>query len=376
MINRRTFGALLAGAVAAPRSAWSQSVTAKTVYYASVGPELTPLRRRRCRRGVAEARHGHAARQYPICLAASLEALSLRGVERAAGPASPATSTWPTRSAIDPASGALQPHGEPQTLPSRPIHTSVDATGEYLLTAYNDPSNVTVHRIKGDGTLGEAVSQPGKLDAGIYGHQVLTTPGNRTAILVARGNNAGRRQARGSGRAQGLRLQERRADEPRLGRARQRARLRAAPSRFSSDAAVGLCLDRAAEQALRLPAASGRHARPRPDLRQGHPGRPRQRQAGAGRRPDPRASERPLRLSHQPQPGRGRFRRQEDVQRRREQRRGVRDRPADRRAGADPDHRRPWHPPAQLRHRSEPDACWSPPASGRCRCATATRSSS
>jgi len=41
MINRRTFAALLAGTVAAPKSAWSQSVTAKSVYYAGVGPDLT-----------------------------------------------------------------------------------------------------------------------------------------------------------------------------------------------------------------------------------------------------------------------------------------------------------------------------------------------
>ena len=40
MINRRTFTALLAGTVAAPKSSWSQPVTGKTVYYASVGPEL------------------------------------------------------------------------------------------------------------------------------------------------------------------------------------------------------------------------------------------------------------------------------------------------------------------------------------------------
>ena len=38
MINRRTFGALLAGAAAAPKYAWSQQVTGKTVFYASVGP--------------------------------------------------------------------------------------------------------------------------------------------------------------------------------------------------------------------------------------------------------------------------------------------------------------------------------------------------
>ena len=41
MINRRTFAALLAGTVAAPKRAWSEPVTAKTVFYTSVGPELT-----------------------------------------------------------------------------------------------------------------------------------------------------------------------------------------------------------------------------------------------------------------------------------------------------------------------------------------------
>src|SRR4051794_19984789 len=41
MINRRTFAALLAGTVATPKRAWSEPVTAKTVFYTSVGPELT-----------------------------------------------------------------------------------------------------------------------------------------------------------------------------------------------------------------------------------------------------------------------------------------------------------------------------------------------
>ena len=44
MINRRRFGALLAGAAAipiAPKSARSQQVTGKPVYYSGVGPELT-----------------------------------------------------------------------------------------------------------------------------------------------------------------------------------------------------------------------------------------------------------------------------------------------------------------------------------------------
>jgi 6-phosphogluconolactonase (cycloisomerase 2 family) len=90
---------------------------------------------------------------------------------------------------IDPASGALAPHGQPRALPSRPIHASTDASGDYLLTAYNAPSNVTVHRIGRDGSIGDEVAQPSKPDAGIYAHQVRTTPGNRTAILVTRGNN-------------------------------------------------------------------------------------------------------------------------------------------------------------------------------------------
>jgi 6-phosphogluconolactonase len=91
---------------------------------------------------------------------------------------------------VDPASGALEPHGAPRVLPSRPIHASVEASGDYLLTAYNSPSNVTVHRIARDGSIGELVRQPEALDTGIYGHQVRTTPSNRTAILVTRGNNA------------------------------------------------------------------------------------------------------------------------------------------------------------------------------------------
>ena len=88
---------------------------------------------------------------------------------------------------IEPA-GALKPHGEPTPLPSRPIHCCIDATGEYLLTAFNFPSGITVHRIKADGSIGERIDQK-QLDVGIFAHQLLTTPGNKTAILVTRGNH-------------------------------------------------------------------------------------------------------------------------------------------------------------------------------------------
>jgi 6-phosphogluconolactonase len=189
MINRRTFSALLAGAVAAPKSAWSQSVTAKPVYYAGVGPELALYDI-----DVADAA---LQKRGTVTLPANIQYVwphpskrFLYVVSSSGGPGVAGDKHLANAFRIDPASGTLQPHGEPQALPSRPIHTSVDASGEYLLTAYNDPSNVTVHRIKGDGTLGDLVSQPGKPEAGIYAHQIRTTPGNQTAILVTRGNNA------------------------------------------------------------------------------------------------------------------------------------------------------------------------------------------
>jgi 6-phosphogluconolactonase len=188
MLDRRTFSALLAGAVTAPRVAWSQTVIGKTVYYASVGPELN----------VYDVDIGEAAlsKRAAVTLPANIQYAWPHPSKRYfyvvssnGGPGLPGTTHVANAFRID-ASGALVPHGEPRSLPSRPIHCSVDRAGEYLLTAYNAPSNATVHRLNGDGTLGDPVQQREKLDAGIYAHQILTTPGNRTAILVTRGNNA------------------------------------------------------------------------------------------------------------------------------------------------------------------------------------------
>jgi 3-carboxymuconate cyclase len=107
--------------------------------------------------------------------------ISLRGVERRRARTIPGTKHVATAFRIDPASGALTPHGSTAPLPSRPVHCSVDRSGEYLLTAYNYPSSITVQRIKPDGTLGDPVAPREKPDVGIFAHQVLTTPGNRTA---------------------------------------------------------------------------------------------------------------------------------------------------------------------------------------------------
>jgi 6-phosphogluconolactonase len=89
---------------------------------------------------------------------------------------------------IDSASGALHPHGQPASLPARPIHLSVDPAGTHVLVAYNDPSGVTVHRINPDGTVASEVKLPAGLNVGIYAHQVRVDPSSKMAILVTRGN--------------------------------------------------------------------------------------------------------------------------------------------------------------------------------------------
>jgi len=161
----------------------------KTVYYASIGPELTlydidvdgaALIKRSAVTLPANIQYvwPHPSRRY-------LYAVSSNGGPQITGDTHRANALT-----IDQATGALQLHGAPAVLPSRPIHCSVDASGAYLLTAYNNPSNVTVHRLNADGTIGASVMQPEKLDAGIYAHQILAAPSNDTVLLVTRGNDA------------------------------------------------------------------------------------------------------------------------------------------------------------------------------------------
>lgn len=88
------------------------------------------------------------------------------------------------------ADGSLTLHGEGQPLPSRPIHHCVDRSGHYALTAFNNPSEITVHHINSDGTIGARVEQVVQVDVGIYAHQVVVSPSNQRVIFPARGNDA------------------------------------------------------------------------------------------------------------------------------------------------------------------------------------------
>src|SRR5262245_35214035 len=192
MIDRRKFTTLLAGSVAAPilpSGASSAQSAAGTVLYSSVGGELTLYS--------MDVDNAALTKQGTVTVPANIQyawrhptKAFFYVVSSGGGPGVPSNINFAHAFRIDRASGALAQHGEPQNLPSRPIHTSVDMAGEFLLTAYNDPSSLTVHRINADGTVGERVNQPQPLDTGKYAHQIRTTPDNQQVIMVTRGNNA------------------------------------------------------------------------------------------------------------------------------------------------------------------------------------------
>ena len=192
MVDRRTFNTLLAAAIAAPAASFGQTMARQNVFYSAIGPELTLYSVDA--EGAALSKQGtvstpanvqyawpHPSKRY-------LYVVSSNGGPTA-GDVSGSTHVA-NAFAIDPATGALTPHGDAIKLASRPIHTSVDLSGQFLLIAYNNPSNLTVHRIKADGTIGERVEQPSKLDTGIFAHQIRITPDNKHVILITRGNNA------------------------------------------------------------------------------------------------------------------------------------------------------------------------------------------
>src|SRR4029453_9556226 len=132
MINRRTFTTLLAGtagAVAAPRFACAQAAMPTTVFYASVGPELSLFD--------IDLPEAALKKRGSVTLPANIQYAWLHPsklyfyvVSSNGGPGTiPGDKHVASAFRVEPASGALTPHGEPQSLPSRPIHCSVDGSG-------------------------------------------------------------------------------------------------------------------------------------------------------------------------------------------------------------------------------------------------------
>src|SRR6266513_1565454 len=189
MVSRRTFLSLVAGSMAAPGFASAQPASHKVALYANVGADLTHydvdiaganLTKRETVTLPAAVQYAwpHASRRY----------LYVASSSSAPGYGAQGTEHHVTAFAIDPATGALTPHGAPIRLPTRPIHISTDIPSDYILVAFNNPSAVRVYRVNPDFTPGEEVKQPGPIDSGIFAHQVRVTPDNRLAILVTRGN--------------------------------------------------------------------------------------------------------------------------------------------------------------------------------------------
>ena len=85
--------------------------------------------------------------------------------------------------------GSLSPHGETLTVASRPVHISTDRDSRHVLIAYHAPSGIGVHRIRDDGTIGDAVAQEPH-EYGKTVHQVLATPENDRIVVPVRGSDA------------------------------------------------------------------------------------------------------------------------------------------------------------------------------------------
>jgi 6-phosphogluconolactonase len=202
MLDRRKFCGVAAGALVAPQLAWgqekeksqamSQRMTAgPTFFYVSLGPVLK-LYRIDADAATLSAQGAATVPEkiqyaWPHPSAPFLYVASSNGGSALAGVKGSAHYLSALR--IDKASGELQPHGASVALHARPIHVTVDHTGAFALAAYNNPSSVSVHRIKADGTIGEEVAQAASLDCGIFAHQIRVTPDNTGAILVCRGND-------------------------------------------------------------------------------------------------------------------------------------------------------------------------------------------
>ncbi|AZG08275.1 3-carboxymuconate cyclase [Pigmentiphaga sp. H8] len=87
--------------------------------------------------------------------------------------------------------GGLCQLGETRNLAARAVHLCVDPEGKFVINAHNFPRSwVTVHRIRPDGSLGEAVEQDEQTDFGSYPHQVMAFPDASAALVVDRGNHA------------------------------------------------------------------------------------------------------------------------------------------------------------------------------------------
>lgn len=80
--------------------------------------------------------------------------------------------------------GRLESEGQIVSLENRPLHITLDREERHLLLAYNDPPDVTVHRLAADGAIGPRMAQDA-LPLGTTVHQVELSPDGTTAFVPA-----------------------------------------------------------------------------------------------------------------------------------------------------------------------------------------------
>jgi 6-phosphogluconolactonase len=93
--------------------------------------------------------------------------------------------------AIDAATGALTPLGEP-IVPAdgRVIHLSVDAEGRHLVLAHPLVHRLSVLALRGDGSIAAPVTQAEDMDTGFFAHQAKLDPDGRGLVACAMGADA------------------------------------------------------------------------------------------------------------------------------------------------------------------------------------------
>lgn len=92
---------------------------------------------------------------------------------------------------IDPATGALTPHGAPLVPPlGRIIHLSVDPAGRQLVLAHNRAAQLSSVRLAADGSLAGFVDQAAPAQTGFFTHQALLDPSGTALIACGLGADA------------------------------------------------------------------------------------------------------------------------------------------------------------------------------------------
>jgi hypothetical protein len=229
MVNRRTFLSLVAGSMAVPGFASAQPSSRKVVLYANVGADLThydvdvggaELIKRETVSLPAAVQYAwpHASRRYLYVATSS----------SAPGYGTQGTDHHVTALAIDPSTGALTPHGTPIRLPTRPdphLHGYPLAVHPGRLQQPQFGARLP-HKPRLHARRGSEAARPDRRrhlcpsGAGDP-RQPAGDPGNPRQR--SHPDKAGR-----SGRAEGLRLQGRRAEQRSVDRPEWRKRVRAA----------------------------------------------------------------------------------------------------------------------------------------------------